>query len=338
MPEKKLLFIYNTHAGTGQIAKHLVSILDIMTRAGYTVTVHPTQARYDAIAAASKMAPAYDLVVCSGGDGTLSETAAGLMRLPEEERPPLAYIPAGSTNDCAKNLRLPRGMVSAAQAAVNGTVQKIDIGRLNGQPFIYVAAFGIFTDVSYSTPQSMKNRFGHSAYLAAALNEVSSMKSYPLHIEYDGGVLDDDFVLGLVCNTYSVGGIATLPATNINLADGLFEVLLVRNVDNVIDAGTALQEILSWNLEKSKKLLFLRSKTLKVESKDGAPIPWTIDGEYGGSFLCSTVENEQRALRVVIGERRDSSDLDAEDAPGDEPGDTAEPAPSGPREKKTVQP
>lgn len=155
-----LLFIYNPTAGKGQVADQLSSVLDVFTKAGWLVTVRPTQGKGDATRIARELSPSFDRVVCAGGDGTLSETVTGLMEL--DNPPLLGYIPSGSTNDCATTLglsKVPRQ--AAAAAAGSGTPIPIDIGRLNGAPFVYVAAFGAFTKVAYATSQDLKKTFGH---------------------------------------------------------------------------------------------------------------------------------------------------------------------------------
>ena len=161
---KKLLFIYNGKAGRQRIRDKLAVILDAFAARDYEITVRPTQFRGDASARAAESA-GYDRVVCCGGDGTLNEVVTGLMSIPAEHRPPLGYIPAGSTNDFARNLDLPRGMEEMAKLACGGGVRPCDLGLAGGKYFTYVAAFGLFTDVSYSTPQASKNLLGHFAYV-----------------------------------------------------------------------------------------------------------------------------------------------------------------------------
>lgn len=298
---KKLLFIYNPRSGTGRITRYLSGILDTFVKAGYLVTVHPTQHRRDAAETAAAMGAAFDRVVCSGGDGTLSETVSGLMRLPADLRPELAFIPAGSTNDCARNLHIPQGMEAAAQVACAGFPCKIDIGRLNSKPFVYVAAFGTFTDVAYATPQDLKRMFGHLAYLLAAINALPTLTHYPLRIEHDGGVIEDDFLVGIVSNSLSVGGVETLPPSQVKLDDGLFEVILLKTMDNVLQVGEALQSAISRKPVAGGKLLVLHTSKLKIISKGGVPIPWTIDGEFGGEYVTSELVNCTRCITAIQG-------------------------------------
>ena len=162
---KKLLFIFNPRSGKGQIKSALPDILDIMVKSGFDITVHTTQCQGDCTEVVAARAKEFDRIVVSGGDGTLDEAVTGMMRLPIGERIPVGYIPAGSTNDYGNSLGIDKDMLHAAEIAVSGEPFKVDIGTFNNNSFVYVAAFGIFTEVSYQTPQDMKNIFGHAAYI-----------------------------------------------------------------------------------------------------------------------------------------------------------------------------
>ena len=163
MDDKKLLFIYNPRAGKGQIRNNLLDIIDTFVKAGYIVTARPTQYAGEAVGLAADRTAKYDLVVCSGGDGTLDEVVTGIMK--SVRRRPIGYIPAGSTNDFAQSLNIPKNMAEAAKIAVSGRMFACDIGSFNEKTFVYIAAFGLFTEVSYETSQDVKNVLGHMAYL-----------------------------------------------------------------------------------------------------------------------------------------------------------------------------
>ena len=285
---KRLLFVYNPTSGKGAITGNVTTIVDAFTKAGWLVTIYPTQGSGDATR-----------VVCCGGDGTLSETAAGLLALPQP--PLLGYIPSGSTNDCAATLRIPQGYKPAAELAAGDTPPlKWDIGTLNDRPFVYVAAFGAFTEVAYDTPQELKNTFGHLAYIMAGIASLPSITPYHLKLEYDGQTIEDDFFYGMVCNTYSVGGIKNLPTDRVDLNDGLFEVILVRKPMNIFDIGAGLQALLRPGAaEESGALLSFHAARLRFLSEK--PIPWTIDGEYGGSHEVNEVRNHRQALSIIAG-------------------------------------
>lgn len=294
---KRLLFIFNPQAGKGAIRGHLPAILDVFTKNGWLVTAYPTQGKADATRVAIELGGQYDRVVCCGGDGTLNETIAGLLTL--DPVPTLGYIPAGTTNDFSRNLHLPKGLEDAALTAVTGTVRKCDVGMFNHRSFIYVAAFGVFTDVSYDTPQEFKNAFGHLAYLLEGVTRLGSIKSYPLEITHDGGSLEGEFIYGMVSNTISVGGFRGLPTSEVSLDDGLFEVLLVRRPKSLAELQSIITTLLQQKPVEGGAVIALRTAHLQVTAQE--PLPWTLDGEYGGDPVVAEIENECQAISLVWG-------------------------------------
>lgn len=295
---KKLLFIYNPQAGKGQVRPQLAAILDAFSKAGYLTSAWPTQGPGDATRVAAAIGRRYDRVVCCGGDGTLNEVVTSLMGL---EAPPLVgYIPAGTTNDFSRNLDLPKGMDKAAEAAVAGVARPCDIGVFNDRFFVYVAAFGAFTDVSYDTPQPFKNTFGHLAYLLEGATKLGSLlKGYHLTIEHDGGAVEGDFIYGMVSNTISVGGFQLFPPERVALDDGLFEVVLVRLPRNPAEFQSALRSLTRQNTVESDMIVALHTSRLRVVTQE--ELTWTLDGEYGGAPETVEIQNRQKALTLIWG-------------------------------------
>ncbi|MCI9158439.1 MAG: YegS/Rv2252/BmrU family lipid kinase [Lawsonibacter sp.] len=294
----RLLFIYNPTSGTGQIKSSLSPVLDVFTKAGWLTTVYPTQCQGDAARAARELAPWFDRVVCAGGDGTLSEVASGLLEL--EAPPPLGYIPFGSTNDCANTLKLPKNPREAAVvAAGTGSAVPTDIGRLNDRPFVYVAAFGAFTQVAYDTPQELKHTFGHLAYIFAGIASLPTIAPYHVQIEHDGQLLEDDFFFGMVSNSQSVGGLKPPKSELVVLDDGLFEVTLVKKPLRLADLANGFQALIDLAPADPGALVQFQASSLTFTC--GREIPWTIDGEFGGRQIVSQVVNCPRALQIVRG-------------------------------------
>ncbi len=295
----QLLFIYNPTSGTGQVKGALAPVLDVFTKAGWLTTSYPTQCKGDAIRVVRELGPRFDRVICAGGDGTLSEAVAGLTGL--SDPPPLGYIPFGSTNDCATTFHLPRKPREAALvAAGTGVPVPIDTGRLNGRPFIYVAAFGAFTKVAYDTPQELKNTFGHLAYIFAGIASLPTIAPYHMRVEFDGQSLEDDFFFGMVSNSQSIGGLKPPKAERVVLDDGLFEVTLVKKPLKLADLTDGLQALVSLSpAERSGALVQLQARQLTFICEQ--PVPWTVDGEFGGSQTVNRVENCQKALNIIRG-------------------------------------
>ena len=294
---EQLLLIYNPTSGTGRVATRLSEIVDVCTKAGWLVTAYPTQLKGDATRIARELGGQYGRVICMGGDGTLSEVAAGLMEL--EGPPPLGYIPFGSTNDCATTLRLPRSHRQAARvAAATGVPVPADMGLLNGHPFVYVAAFGAFTKVAYDTPQDLKHSLGHLAYILEGIASLPTISPYHLRVEYDGQVLEDDFFFGMVSNTLSIGGMKPPNADQVVLDDGLFEVTLVKKPVSLADVANGFQALINLApAEGTGALVQFQARRLVFTADH--PLPWTIDGEFGGQQSVNEVVNCQRALRVI---------------------------------------
>ncbi len=292
---QRMLFIYNPRAGKAQIRSNLLDIIDIFVKAGYEVTAYPTQAAGDAIKAVEERRSGYDIVVCSGGDGTLDEVVTGMMRC--DEILPIGYVPAGSTNDFANSLGIPKGMIKAADVVVNGDDFACDIGSFNNKSFIYVAAFGLFTDVSYETNQDIKNVLGHAAYLLEGVRRLPAVRSYALRISYDDRVIEGEFLYGMVTNSYSVGGFRGLTGKDVLLDDGLFEVMMVRKPNNPLDLNNIIRALVDKRV-KSEHIYTFKTSHLVVESEE--PVAWTLDGEFGGDHTKAVIQNRNRVLHIKI--------------------------------------
>lgn len=292
---KKMLFVYNPLSGMGQIKHHLFSIIDTFTKAGYEVTVHPTQAKLDAYQTVISRGADFDVIVASGGDGTLNETIKGVMQL--EKKVTIGYIPAGTMNDFATSLSIPKSMPQAAEKIVAGETAQVDIGSFNDEFFTYVAGFGAFTDVSYETPQPMKNVFGSLAYIFEVLNlkRLSSTKSYHVKITFDGYTIEDDFIYGMVCNSNSVGGIKGLTGKDVLLNDGVFEGLFIKMPKNLIELQNTVNALYNRDMS-SGYLYYFKSGEITFESDED--IAWTLDGEFGGNLRNVSVKNNCRAVTI----------------------------------------
>ena len=292
---KRLFFIYNPCSGRGLIRTKLFGILQVFSDAGYEMTVHPTRACRDAVEQIRGLPDGYDLVVCSGGDGTLDEVVQGMMQ--REKKIPVGYIPAGTVNDFARSLRIPRNMESAARIAVEGQNYPVDIGTFNSEYFVYIAAFGVFTDVSYSTSQDMKNVLGHMAYLLEGVKRLTNIPSYHIRLKSQEVTEEGDFIFGMVTNSRSVGGFKNIIGRRVHFDDGVFEVTFIRRPQNAAE----LQEILGAILLKEmnqKYMCSFRTACLEVAAEE--PVPWTLDGEYGGDWQEAVIQNHQKALEIRV--------------------------------------
>lgn len=293
---KKMLFLFNPRSGKEQIKSHLLRILDIFSKAGYDIHVHETQCQLDARKTVEHLGKNVDVIVCSGGDGTLNETISGMLQL--KKTPSLGYIPAGSTNDFASSLKISKNMEKAAREIVNGFPVPVDAGMFCGdRSFIYIAAFGAFTEVSYQTPQDRKNLLGHQAYMIESVKSLASIKPYHMRVEWDDHVLEEDFVFGMVTNTRSVGGFKGLVNQSVSLNDGVFEVLLIRMPKTPLD----LSNIISYMFlveEPNEYVYKFKASAIHFTSEES--VDWVLDGEYGGARTEVTIENLRERIPFLL--------------------------------------
>ena len=292
---KNLLLIMNPCAGTKKANKYLTDILVLFGKNGYESTVHMTEGIGDAKNVVKQTAKNFDLVVAIGGDGTFNEVVEGVLKSGADVE--IGYIPAGSTNDFANSLKLSKNILKAASDIMAGTAQQIDVGSFNGRNFSYIASFGAFSDVSYKTPQNIKNTLGYVAYALEGIKDIANVKSRHLRFVADGVVVEDDFVFGAICNTTSVGGVINLDPKMVDLSDGMFELLLIRLPKDLLE----LNEIviaLSSKKYKTKMITFLSAKSITVETSEN--IDWTLDGEHACGEEIINVENLNKAIKLIV--------------------------------------
>lgn len=293
---KKMLLIVNPKAGKNQVKPYLCDIIDLYVANGYEVTVHTTQSQKDAYNIVGQCGEKYDIIVCSGGDGTLDEVCSALLLLEKEKRPLLGYIPAGTTNDFAKSLGITSGMMQAAQLVLDGDPFECDLGLFNKTPFVYVAAFGVFTQVSYTTPQNVKNSLGHLAYILEGIKSITSIQSYHVRCEYGDKVIDDDFIYGMVTNSISVGGFKSISGKVMQLNDGLLEILLVRMPRTLIDLNGILSALLTQKIDE-RYMYMIKTDHIRFSSED--EMAWTLDGEDGGTHHEADIYNLNKVVQII---------------------------------------
>ena len=293
--EKKLVFIFNPKAGKGKIKTSLMEIVDIFNKGGYEVIIRATQAPKDAYEQVKKYADKVDLIVCSGGDGTLDEVVTGITEV--GSKVPVGYIPAGSTNDFANSLFMPKNMLDAASMIMKEEIYRCDVGRFNSQTFAYVAAFGLFTDVSYETDQDLKNVLGHVAYVLEGVKRLFDIKSYHMKVSSEEVQVEDDFIVGMITNSRSVGGFKNLTGKNVDMNDGFFEVTLIVHPKNPLQ----LQEIMTALVmaeDNTDMIYSFKTRQLTIETDE--EVPWTLDGEFGGNHSYVEIENRHKALNLYL--------------------------------------
>lgn len=289
-----MLFIVNPLSGKAEMKTHLCDVIDLFIKNGYSVNVHITQSKGDAKYMARR-AENYDIIVCSGGDGTLNETVCGIME--NSSNPTLGYIPAGTVNDFASSLGISKDITTAAKNIVDGNLFMCDIGKFDDKYFSYIAAFGAFTDVSYSTPQQFKNIFGRAAYILEGIKQISNIKKHKLKFSANNETFEDEFIFGMITNSTSIAGIKTSNKHEIYMDDGLLEVILVKAPKNPLDLQLILNDVITQNFGSK---LFYSFKTDKIQLSSQEKIQWTLDGEFGGEYNNCVIEAKKQALKIIV--------------------------------------
>ena len=291
---KKMLFIMNPCSGQKRANRFLPEILSTFNEAGYDVLVHMTAGPGDGDKTVRRLGAGMDAVVCCGGDGTFNDVVSGLLHSGLDV--PVGYIPAGTTNDFANSLKLPTDVMEATRAIVEGTPVAYDAGKFGNRYFSYVASFGAFTRASYATPQNIKNALGHTAYVLEGIQELSQLRKEHVRMDIGGRIVEDDFLFGAISNSTSVGGILTLDPSQVDMRDGLLEVLLVRAPRNLGELTECIQALKSqkYNCEM---ITFCSAPRITVYSDPD--MPWTLDGEREEGHGEVVVENQHLAVKLL---------------------------------------
>ena len=234
---RQVLLIYNGAAGKRRVAQELEAIITGLTRAGCLVTACPVGEGATAAALLAEYPDRFDAVVCCGGDGTLHYTVNDVMALPRQL--PVRYLPFGSTNDFAASAGLRRPLEENCAAIGRFEPRALDLGRFNERHFCYVAAFGMFTAVSYQTPQATKNLLGHFAYVLEGVLRMDLSQGWRASIQVDDLELEGEFWYCSVSNSHYIGGMAVPEQSAVKLDDGLFEVMILKKPQTLPQARTA---------------------------------------------------------------------------------------------------
>lgn len=292
---KNMLFVVNPFSGKVKIKPVLLDIIHRFNEADYNVTVKTTLHQGHAIEIIENASDDTDIVVVSGGDGTLNEVITGLQK--SGKKLPVGYIPAGSTNDFAATFGLSSEPKVAAEDIIDGVPVPVDVGSFgNDRYFSYIASFGVFTAVSYSTSQNFKNVFGHLAYVFEGIKDITNITSYRVKVEADDRILEGDYIFGSVTNTTSVGGIVKFDTDMVKMNDGLFEIVLVKNPKNLNDLRKIIQGLSTSNFTGSS-FEFVKSKNVKMTFE--SDMDWSIDGEHEKTGSTVEISNIQTAVSIM---------------------------------------
>ena len=296
MKSKKLLLIVNPNSGKARMKTELMRVVEIFSNSGYDVTVYPTKERADGTVRALEIKQdEYDIVVVSGGDGTLNEVITGIMQT--GVKVPIGYIPSGTLNEWSQGLGISRNILEAAKDITNGKEITLDIGKFGDKFFSYTASFGAFTSASYTTPQNVKNVLGQTAYILEGVKSIGTIKPIHMKLVTDEKTVEGDFLFGAISNSMSVGGIVKYDENKVKLNDGLFEIILIKNPDNILKLQPAIDGILKREFDR-EGIEFLHTKSVVIEGCDG--LDWTLDGEHAVGTDNLKIENIHDAIKFIV--------------------------------------
>lgn len=291
---KHLLLILNPISGKMAGKKHLADVLERFCRADYIPTVFVTTGRGNARDVACTHGGGADLVVCLGGDGTFNEVVTGL--LDGGHTTPIGYIPCGSTNDFAAGIGLKKTIPDATAAILEGTPHTYDVGVFGQRYFSYVASFGIFTRVSYATPQNVKNALGHLAYVLEGVKELSNIRPWHVRIQVDGQTVEGDYLFGAVSNSTSLGGVLKMDPKTVDMNDGLLELLLVKMPRSAVELSECIRALAEQRYDTGA-ITFMSGSDFTVTADP--EMEWTLDGEWGSGCDTIRIRNRRDAITLI---------------------------------------
>ena len=293
---KRLLLIVNPCSGRAKMHTELFKVIEILSAGGFSVTVYPTKFKGDATEYIATLEDGdFETAVVCGGDGTLNEVITGIMNKGLNIK--LGYIPSGTLNEWSSGLKISRNIETAAADIINGCETTLDIGKFNDKYFSYTASFGAFTSASYSAPQDVKNVLGQAAYFFEGIKSLANIKPIHLKFTHQDKVIEGDFLFGAISNSLSVGGIVKYDNTKVELNDGEFEVLLIRNPDNILKLQPIIDGILRRDFTK-EGMEFFRTNDILIETDEN--VSWTLDGEYAEGQPKMRVENLHKAITFIL--------------------------------------
>ncbi|WP_099204499.1 diacylglycerol/lipid kinase family protein [Scatolibacter rhodanostii] len=295
MEKQNTLLIINPIAGRKKARTILYKVVDSLCRNNHKITIFTTTSKGEATQIIREYASDMQKIICCGGDGTLNEVLSGLSR--ENLQIPVGYIPTGTTNDLAHALGLSVNVKKAINVTLDGNIRKHDIGSFNeNQYFSYIASFGAFTKVSYTTPQWIKNLIGHTAYILYGIFNLNDIHSHRVKVVADGNEISGDFIFGSVSNSTVIGGIVKLAKSDIHFDDGKFEVMLIRTPKNAKELKKIIQGLVHRRYD-SRHVYFFKASDLSFHFEES--VKWTIDGEYAGTANEVEIKNHMGLAHIM---------------------------------------
>lgn len=299
---KRARVIYNPSAGREVVKRDLPDILNVYEEAGYETSAFQTTP--EALSAQKEAArccdEGYDLIVAAGGDGTIHEVINGMAG--KDYRPRLAILPAGTTNDYARVLNIPRDdLVKAAKLIEKEESIFMDIGKVISKEykkyFVNIGALGNLTELTYEVSPQLKTVFGYLAYVIKGAELLPTIRPVSVEVEYNGGYYSGEATLIFVALTNSVGGFENIVPNKV-LGNGKFSLIIVKP-GNILDLMQLVTRLLTEGTHlESEKVISVETDYVNVHMEDEDHLMVNLDGEYGGDAPVR-FENLMNHIQVI---------------------------------------
>lgn len=238
-----------------------------------------------------------ETIITCGGDGTVSQTIRGMHAYSFDC--PLLIVPIGTSNEVAQNLGLKYdSLLKVLHRLEEGKVVELDYGLINdNKTFTYALTFGNFTEVTYNTPQKMKNMMGVHAYVLYAFLSFRRIKTYRIKIISNEVKISGKYLFGSISNSETVGNIFRYSNDSMSLDDGKFEVLLMSKPSSVKEFRAILMGLINNDYSNDMFTTF-KADSLTISSKED--IDWNVDGEFAGAYKDLEVENIHKKIKLIV--------------------------------------
>lgn len=272
---KTCVIIYNPESGHLRKKSLIKKFINILESNEYDVSLYETEYPKHATEIIQKL-DYKDLVICAGGDGTLNEVIDGNFK--RQRKLIIAHLPFGTCNDVGTMYGYSKNHIKDLKMLLDGEVRNVDVCKINGKPFIYVACFGNFVDVSYRTPRRWKKKYGRIAYLFYGIKKLSeNITANKIKYTVDGETKEGEYSFIFITNSSRVAGVNNV-YKDVKLNDNMFEVALCKTTNKMELFGIASQLLIT-NIENINGLEYIKTNNIKIEFESLPQNSWGIDGE-----------------------------------------------------------
>lgn len=295
---QRVKIICNPSSGRQIMQKKVDSLCNLLINDGYIVGRFNTRVKDDAMYETIKtVKEGWDSIIVCGGDGTVNEVAKGIAL--SGKKIPVGILSSGTVNDFANYMKFPKDIENFFKMIKNGNVLEVDLGKVNDEYFINVAASGLLTDIGYKVSPEIKAIFGKMAYYIEGLKEIpkSRFELIKVRFESDEFSSEEDILLYLISNTASIGGFRKI-APDADVTDGYLDVVIIKKSE-VQDLAQIFISIFSGEHINHPNVVYFKTRKIRVQSLEDEDITIDIDGEYGGK-LPATYEVLPKSFQIFI--------------------------------------